>query len=44
MMDWSVLFLTYWKLMAYPRRPHIWKTVIFPAVTTGLLYVLWGPY
>jgi hypothetical protein len=30
--------------MAYPRRPPIWKTVIFFAVTTGLLYVLWGPY
>ena len=28
--------------MAYPRRPPIWETVIFFAVTTGLLYVLWG--
>jgi hypothetical protein len=44
MMDWNVLSLTYWKLMAYPRRLSIWKTVMFFAATTGLLYALWGPY
>ena len=40
----NVLSLTYWKLMAYPRRLPIWKTVMFFAVTTDLFYAHWGPY
>jgi hypothetical protein len=43
MMDWTVLFPDLLETYGIPRRPPIWKTVMFFAVTTGLLYALWGP-
>jgi hypothetical protein len=40
MMDWNVLSPRLLETHGIPRRLPIWKTVMFFAVTTGLLYAL----
>ena len=44
MMDWNVLSPDLLEAHGIPASSSILKTVMFFAVTIGLLYALWGPY